>query len=168
MSLRLLALCAVVATGWVLPAMAEARVPLADAARRAQVVAVVMMSDPGVDQVTLPGTGNGVAAFVRHRFRVVVVQVLHATHAAPPLGQVLLVDQHGWRSDLAEHLRCRGKDCRWPEKPQLDTQLSREPRPGQRALALLDRTDDGWQLALELGFDRPERAAELARKRGAR
>ncbi|MBM4344734.1 MAG: hypothetical protein FJ100_15315 [Deltaproteobacteria bacterium] len=165
---RLSLLCVLPTAVWAGSAAAADRVPLAEAARRAQLVAVVQMADPGVDQQVVPGTGDGAAAYVRHRFRVQVVQLLRAGRQAPGVGQVILVDRYGWRGDLREHLRCRGKDCRWPEKPALDTQLSREPRAGQRALALLDHTADGWQLALDLGFDRPERAAELAPARGGR
>ncbi len=165
---RPLAVFALLTTAWSVPAAADVRVPLQEAARRAEVVAVVQIADPGVDQVAVPGSGEGVSAYVRHRFRVVVVDIVRAGRTALPLGQPLLVDQHGWRADLAEHLRCKGKDCRWPEKPMLDTQLSREPRPGQRALALLTRTADGWQLACALGFDRPERAALLTPSRGTK
>ncbi|MSQ81775.1 MAG: hypothetical protein EXR77_02520 [Myxococcales bacterium] len=145
------------------PAVAEQRLPLARAVQQAQVVAIVQVNDPSAEQTAVAGSGAGVAGYYRHRWRLTVVRVLQRTlKVAPTAGSALLVDQFRWRADLAEHLRCQGKQCHWPEKPMLDTQLSRPPRAGQQVLALLRQTADGWQLAVDAGFDHPERAAELA------
>lgn len=136
-------------------AAAASRLAFADAARRAEAVVVVDLV--GVDQRAVAGSGEGVAAFVRHRSIVRVVRVVAGLGLRA--GDTVAIDDHQWRLDLAAHLRCRGaRDCVWPDKPTLDTSLSRPPRAGQRVIALVRRTADGWELAVDLGFDDPARA----------
>lgn len=139
-------------------AHAETRMPLLVAAKQAD--AVVLLQIKGVDQAAVPGSGQGVAAYWRHRFVAVVTRLVVGKGVT--VGQSLLVDHNQWRLDLAEHLRCKGgAACQWPDKPALDSQLTRAPREGQLVLALLKQTPDGWQLAVDRGFDEPAAAAAL-------
>lgn len=142
-------------------ALAQTRLPLPVAAKQADVAALVLIQS--VDQQPVAGSGVGIAAYWRHRFLVQVTQVVAGKGVVT--GQALQVDQHGWRLDLTEHLRCKGGvGCNWPEKPALDSALSRPPREGQVVLALLKRTADGWQLAVDRAFDVSDNAKLLPRR----
>ena len=146
------------------------RVSLAAAAHQADAVVVATIGSPTAEFQAIPGTGEGPRAYVRMRWRVQLQEIVvanGATSARAGTGlarnTTILVDQAGWRADLAEHLRCAGGNspCQWPKRPELDTSLSRPPRAGDSVLVLLKQTPDGWQLALDLGFDGAARAAEL-------
>lgn len=149
-------------------AAAADRVPVAEAARAAAAAVVVQIGDPAAEQTLVAGSGQGAAGYWRHRWRAHVQRVVAGDPRAFAPGALVLIDQHAWRADLAEHLRCKGQNCRWPDKPQMDTQLARPPRAGQTVLALLVQTADGWQLAFENGFDAPERAGQLPGNGGRR
>lgn len=142
---------------------AERIVPLAEAMLGADAVVVATVDDPSTDQTVLPLAGAGNFVRMQWRFRIdeIVVGKTQRAKALRP-GALIRVDEAQWRRDQEAQRACQGRQpCPAPEKAAYASDLSREPRPRQKVLALLRWTTDGWQLTLERAMDTPAKAAQV-------
>ncbi|MBI5608114.1 MAG: hypothetical protein HY902_04480 [Deltaproteobacteria bacterium] len=155
----------VLAAVWAAPGQAQTpRVSLRAAAQSADAIVLATADRKLTEQTEQPNSGT--PPYARLQWRLNVTKVLKGKGVKP--GQLLLVDEPAWRLDLQAVRACQGRSpCAMPDKPQMDTTLSRPPKSGDAVLVLLRQTRDGWALAFEAAMDDPARAAEL-RPRGRR